>query len=242
MKVGLAQTKPISGDVAANITQHVKLINLALSGGADFVLFPELSITGYEPTLAKELATTTDDARLAVFQEISNQKQLTLGIGAPIKTAAGITISLLLFQPNRQCEIYAKQYLHPDEEPFFVRGQNTTGLVGDKIIAALAICYELSVPAHAETAFRRGAEIYMASVAKAAEGVNKAAERLAEIARLYAMTVMMVNCIGPCDEMICGGKTAVWNNKGELLGQLNDTTEGILLFDTATQEVQVKTG
>lgn len=38
-----------------------------------------------------------------------------------------------------------------------------------------------------------------------------------------------------------GGKTSVWNNKGWLVGQLNDTNEGILIIDTDTQELIEKT-
>jgi hypothetical protein len=55
------------------------------------------------------------------------------------------------------------------------------------------------------------------------------------------MTVLMSNCIGECDGIECGGKTSIWNNKGLLVGQLNDTDEGILIIDTDTQELIEKT-
>lgn len=237
MKICLAQTKPVKGDVAANITNHVQLIQLAIQQGANTVLFPELSITGYEPTLAKALATTPGDSRFAIFQKISDTNNLTIIIGVPLQTTKGVTISLLLFQPRQQRESYAKQFLHPDEEPFFVSGKKQSYLVGE---SALAICYELSVPVHAENAYQSGAKIYLASVAKTAEGVDKARERLAAIAKQFSMTTLMVNCIGPCDGVICDGRSAVWNNNGQLLGQLPADKEGILVLDTATQDVLEK--
>jgi len=55
------------------------------------------------------------------------------------------------------------------------------------------------------------------------------------------MTVLMSNCVGHCDNFDCGGKTSIWNNKGMLLGQLDDTNEGILIIDTTTQVVIEKT-
>lgn len=55
------------------------------------------------------------------------------------------------------------------------------------------------------------------------------------------MIVSMANCIGHCDNFECGGKTSVWNNKGLLVGQLNDTDEGILMLETDTQELIRKT-
>lgn len=240
MKIGLAQTKPLRGDIPTNISRHLKLINLAVDNGAELIIFPELSITGYEPTLAKELATTPDDSRFAVFQQASDANNLTIGIGAPLQKAEGLTISLLLFQPHRQREIYSKRHLHPDEEPFFVSGQNITGTIAQGQIA-LAICYELSVPRHAATAFRNGAEIYLASVAKTAEGVSRAAERLAQISRQYRMTTFMVNCLGACDGMRCSGNSAAWNPRGECLARLDEEHEGILVVDTSSGEAQTRT-
>lgn len=240
MKICLAQTKPVKGDIASNIAHHLKLIEAAIPYKADCIFFPELSLTGYEPTLAGALAIATDDNRLTVFQTISDTHRLTIGVGAPVKTDAGITISLLLFQPGKKRAVYAKQFLHPDETPFFISGNNTAGFIGEKEKTALAICYELSVPEHAATAFRHGAAIYVASVAKTNEGVKKAAERLIEIAREYTMTVLMVNGLGLNDGMVCAGQSAAWNKRGEWLGQLNDSREGLLMMDTETGTVVAK--
>ncbi len=53
MKICVAQTRPVKGDIQGNIENHIKLIDLAVLNGADTIIFPELSITGYEPELAK---------------------------------------------------------------------------------------------------------------------------------------------------------------------------------------------
>lgn len=237
MKICVAQTRPIKGDIQSNIDNHKKLIALASSHGADLIIFPELSLTGYEPKLAEELATTQDDRRLDDFQKISNSRQITIGVGLPTKNETGICISLVLFQPHQARQTYSKNYLHPDEEEFFIRGQSLTGLSVNQTNIGLAICYELSVPDHAERAFKSGAEVYIASVAKSAAGVDAASKRLAEISNQYAMTVLMSNCVGPSDDFESAGKTSVWNNKGLLLGQLDDSNEGILIIDTDTQEL-----
>jgi len=241
MKICAAQTRPIKGDIQSNIDNHKKLIDLAGSNGADTVIFPELSLTGYEPKLSKELATNQDDCRFDDFKKISDTKQITIGVGVPTKNNARICISMVLFQPHQARQTYSKKYLHPDEEEFFISGQSSIGLIGNKTNIALAICYELSVPEHAENAFKSGAEIYIASVAKSVNGVDKATQRLSEIANKYSMTVLFSNCVGHCDNFESGGKTSIWNNKGLLLGQLNDTNEGIIIIDTDTQELIAKT-
>ena len=225
------------GDIRANSDRHQSFIELAVSTGAELVVFPELSITGYEPTLAKDLAIEPDDRRFDEFQSISDAKQITIAIGAPTRSPGGICISLLLFQPGRLRQVYSKMHLHADEEPFFVRGPVSEGLIGTSEKAALAICYELSVPEHAAAAFQNGAAIYIASVAKTAAGVENAVVRLSEIARDYAMTVLMANCVGLADSVDCAGGSAVWNNEGVMLCQLDDASEGLMVLDTETQSV-----
>ncbi|MBT3603338.1 MAG: carbon-nitrogen hydrolase family protein, partial [Candidatus Latescibacteria bacterium] len=207
MKICVVQTKPVTGDIQSNIDRHKKFIALAVSNGANAIVFPELSLTGYEPELARELATDQEDSRFDGFQNLSDTERITIGVGVPIEIDAGICIGMIVFQPHQKRHTYFKKYLHVDEEPFFVDGQHSENLIGDKTHIALAICYELSVPEHAEGAFKNGAEIYIASVAKFAAGVEGAIERLSDIARTYSMTVFMSNSVGEADGGECAGQT-----------------------------------
>src|SRR5690349_7646591 len=134
MKLSVAQTSSVKGDVSANITRHKKFINTAIAHQADIVIFPELSLTGYEPTLAKALATDKDDPRFNEFQLLSNEGEITIGVGMPLKYRDGISISMMLFQPNQPRQVYAKQYLHPDENQFFISAPNIELKVGDTSI------------------------------------------------------------------------------------------------------------
>src|SRR5690606_38466551 len=128
----------------------------------------------------KHLATSRDDARLEEFQKISNANLITIGVGIPTAHPKGTRISMIVFRPDQPRQVYSKRYLHPDEEPFFIKGEEEFGWKGNLNNIALAICYEISVPEHAEDAYARGAEIYLASVAKFDTGVQKALERLTE--------------------------------------------------------------
>ena len=196
--------------------------------------------TGYEPELAKELAVPPNDSRFDDFQKIADNQQIAIGIGVPLKAEGGICISMMIFHPHRRRQIYSKQYLHRDEEPFFISGENSTSFLSDDSKIALGICYELSVPAHAEDAFNHGAKIYLTSVAKSASGVEKASERLSAVAKKYSMLTLMVNSIGPSDNFIGAGQSAIWNRQGRLVGQLDHHDEGLLVLDLETQEVTEK--
>jgi len=239
MKICAAQIKSVKGDVAVNIQHHKAFIRLAVEESAGMIVFPELSITGYEPSLAKELATTKEDERFDDLQQISDAKNIIICAGMPLKESDGIVIGMIVFQPNKPRETYVKQYLHADELPFFVEGQPTSPLMQYNI--ALAICYELSVPEHSTGAHKNGAEIYITSVAKTATGMEKAIESLSTIAEKYAMLTVISNCVGYCDDFECGGRTSIWDNKGKLLGQLDDREEGLLIIDTTDLKVVAKT-
>jgi predicted amidohydrolase len=238
MRIAVAQTRPFKGDILRNIETHLRLIELAGSVRADMIIFPELSITGYEPELAAGLATSVEDIRLDIFETLSERYSMTIGVGIPTVDEAGVRITEVVFQPGEPRQTYSKQYLHADEEPYFVCG-TAAGFLGSGRIA-LAICYELSVPAHSELAGRHGAEIYLVSVAKTKAGMERAAETLAGIAKRYSMTVLVSNCVGHCDNFDCGGGSAAWNREGVKLAELDGAEEGILMLDTGTGEVIIK--
>ena len=92
MKICIAQTRPIKGDIDQNIASHIKFIERAADLHASAIFFPELSLTGYEPELAKALATTAADIRFKIFQQICNAKSITIGAGVPTSTSMGIHI------------------------------------------------------------------------------------------------------------------------------------------------------
>lgn len=237
MKICIAQTAPIKGNVLANIEAHKKFIELALTFNANAIFFPELSLTGYEPELAKELATNPNDIRLDVFQEISDINNIVIGVGMPTATESKIRISMIIFEPNKPRQTYSKQQLHSDEFPYFTNGEGQVIIKtnGKNIIPA--ICYESLQSTHAENAFKLGVDVYLASVAKPANGIAKAFEYYPKIAKQYTMPILMANCIGFCDNFMSVGNSAVWTKEGKLVGLLDDKTEGVLIFDTETEKI-----
>lgn len=234
MKIALAQIKPVKGEIDENMVNHKKMITSAILHKADMIVFPELSITGYEPSLARELATTKDDERFDSFQTISDNNKITICIGAPTREMNGICITLIILQPFKERFTYSKKYLHADEYPFFASGKNLPVCEIKNHKIGFAICYELHVPEHSENAFRSEAEIYIASVAKTSEGIKTGNKTLSGIAEKYKMPVLMVNSIGPSDNFVGAGQSAVWNSKGELIEKMDNIHEGIVIFDTET--------
>lgn len=237
MKISIAQVQPTKGDIESNILRHLRWIKMAIKDQSDLVFFSELSLTSYEPTLAKSLAMSLDDPRLAVFQDLSHQHSITIGLGLPTAASNGQMISMAFFQPDKSLRIYSKRQLHADEKPFFMEGEGQLIVETKNQKIAPAICYESLQRSHIENAQRLGANIYLASVAKDQNGIDKGLAHYPNVAKEFAMPVLMSNCVGFCDNFHSAGQSAVWNKDGRLMAALSSTEEGILTFDTQSEEV-----
>lgn len=236
MKICIAQTKSEKGNIKRNIENHKEWIKIAISEKADLIVFPELSLTGYEPDLAKELATNQNDERLNDFQKISDLNKIAIAAGLPTKSEFGILISMVIFQPNGTRRTYSKQKLHSDEKPYFIEGKEQIILKIKNSKIAPAICYESLQPEHSKNANKLGADLYLASVAKSQVGIEKAFGHFPKIAFKYSMPTLLCNSIGHCDNFESAGQSSIWDNNGILIGQLDNKSEGILVYDTALKK------
>ncbi|MBP1675829.1 MAG: Nitrilase/cyanide hydratase and apolipoprotein N-acyltransferase [Bacteroidetes bacterium] len=237
MRVAVAQIKAIKGNVDKNIENHLRWIKQAIRNNADMLVFPELSVTGYEPDLAVNLATNQDDSRLDEIQSLSDKNGITIGVGLPTKNESDTLVSMIIIQPHKERITYSKQYLYPPEEPIFKAGKNPLVLNFETEIVSPAICYETSNKAHCEFAKRNKATVYIASVLSSINGIDTELKKLSDIAKNNNLVTFMANYVGESGGYQCAGKSSVWDTTGELIGQLDSETEGILIYDTQTKEI-----
>ena len=241
MRVAIAQIEAIKGNVEKNIENHLKWIKQAIQNNADMLVFPELSVTGYEPDLAENLATNQDDTRLDNIQNLSDRNGIAIGVGLPTKDESDVFVSMIIFQPHKERITYSKQYLYPPEESIFKAGKNPLVLNFETEVVSPAICYEISNKAHCEFAKRNKATLYIASVLSSINGIDADMKKLSDIAKHNNLVTFMANYVGESGGYKCAGKSSVWDTTGKLIGQLDSETEGILIYDTETKEIVKKT-
>src|SRR5262245_43477256 len=99
--VAIAQTCPVKGDVPANLEEHVRLARVAATEGAQVLVFPELSLTGYELGLAVMLAFAEDDPRLSPLRDAASSHSITLIVGAPVRIGPRLHIGAFILLPDR---------------------------------------------------------------------------------------------------------------------------------------------
>ncbi len=232
MKICIAQSSSVAGEITQNIENHLRLIDTAIQFQTDLIVFPELSITGYEPSLAHELACHLYDNRFEEFQQRADTHQIIVSIGVPTRSSEGINISMILFQHNQERSVYSKHLLHVDELPYFVSGKDQSFLLKAEKRIAVGICYETLKREHFIQAKEHGAEFYIASVAKPDRGTSKAYPHFSDMAEEFDIPILMANCVGFCDNFLSNGKSAVWNRNGKMIAQLDETNQGLIVYDT----------
>lgn len=228
MKIALAQIRSYSGDVNRNIETHIKFINRAVGENVDLIVFPELSLTNYEPSIVSEVNFEFDDIRLDVFERMSEENAIVICVGLPLKTENGINICMMIFEKGKR-RAYSKQWLHIDEKEFFIEGVGQEYIeIKGKVIAP-AICYESMQVGHIEN-LNREIDLYLASVSKTKDGMERAYKYYENLAKSRGINVAVVNSIGESDNFIAAGLSGVWDKNGELKVSLNDG-ENMLIFE-----------
>ena len=244
--VAAAQTHPLRGDVTGNIEVHRCLIRLAAAEGVNTLVFPELSLTGYELDLAAGLAFSPDDARLQSLAELARAYSMTLIVGAPIQRAGRLYLGAFILSPHTGVEMYTKHFLGafsssansngvvpPPESTVFEPGDLNPLINLGTNVAALAICADTSHGTHPMRAAERGASLYLASMFIIPAELEREAVRFRKYAQEHSMMVVMANFGGPSGGLPSGGQSTLWSEQGEVLAQLGSTDQGLVI---ATKE------
>lgn len=235
MKLAVAQIVVEKGNLPYNLARHLFFCKRAAAEKADLVVFPELSLTGYEPELAAVLAVYLADPLWEALKDCARENQLVISVGMPLKTANGIQIGAVQAWPDGTLHPYAKQNLYTGEDTFFVPGTNDYQftLQGEKI--SMAICADISDPQVPLRAHRQGATIFLAPVMVSKKGLTHDRTLLQQYAQQYQLLTVMANYGGQTGGYDCGGYSSVWSEKGELIGELAHDREGMLLLEKSGQ-------
>jgi predicted amidohydrolase len=227
-----AQTKPKRGNIESNLNDHYDLIELASKSKVDLIVFPEMSITGYERDKARGLAFIEEDPRLDRLRQLSADKKMILIVGAPILKNDYLFIGSFIIKPDHSISMYTKQFLHTGEDDYFIPSFDYNPIVhleNERI--SIAICADIVNPLHPENASKIDSTFYIASIFFTPSGIPDAYEKLSNYANLYGMNVLMSNYCGQSWGLDSGGQSGFWDKNGKLISSLNETDSGLLIIE-----------
>jgi predicted amidohydrolase len=214
----VAQFASFRENYRQNIERHMEFIRLASDNHAKIVIFPEMSLTGYERELAKAQCFTKDDTRLECLRKISADCSITVVAGGPLLLDNHLYIASWIFTPSQGTQIYTEKYLHPGEELYFEPGaQNDPTVILDGESFSFAICYDIERDEHVACVAEKKSDFYAASIFYTQNGIESGLARLQKIAKENSMAVLMSNCVGEGFELMAGGRSSIWSNRGELI-------------------------
>ncbi|MEX1166677.1 MAG: carbon-nitrogen hydrolase family protein [Hydrogenophaga sp.] len=250
--IAAAQTTPMAGDRAANLRQHLQMVEVSALHGVQLLLFPELSLSGYEPALLNRCLTSAQDPLLTPFYEAAQRHAMTLVVGAPTAPAAASRaealphISALVIGPQGGAKVYHKQHLHPGEDSCASAGPvdpfvfDVSGLR-----CGLAICADVAQAAHPRAARQAGAALYLAAMVVSEQGYAVDAGLLKSHAITHQMPVLLANMGSPSGGFQCAGRSAFWDEEGRCIVALPADGAGLVVVercDSAWKGLALKTG
>ncbi|BFT63156.1 nitrilase-related carbon-nitrogen hydrolase [Pseudomonas moorei] len=229
--IAAAQSSSIAGDLAGNIARHQRFIKVAAEQGVQLLVFPELSLTGYERGVAAELALAPDAAALQPLRDFAQEVGVTTVVGMPIRLSdtAPVLIGALVMGADGSLGVYSKQHLHLGEEVVFAPGYGgETLLVGADTIA-LAVCADFTHASHAAAAAEQGADVYAAGVLITEKGYGPDTGLLKGYAQTHSMVVLMANHGGATGGWESAGRSAIWSANGSLVAAAPGTGDLIVI-------------
>lgn len=229
-KVAAAQVPSVRGEVARNVQTHTTAIAAAAEQGVSVLIFPELSLTGYEPELAATHALAPSDPRLTPLSELAHQHRMHVAVGAPLVAGSPKPfLGAILFGPDGSRRTYAKMHLGGIEPNYFVAGLEPLVFESGAEMVGLSICADSSAPSHPQTCAALGSSVYAAGVFLNAEWYATDSPRLAAYAPRHRMLVVMANHAASIGTLTSVGRSAIWGLDGELLAQATGTEDTLVV-------------
>jgi predicted amidohydrolase len=226
LTVSAIQYQALDGGIMPNVEEHVRLIEDAESHGARLVIFPELSLTGYNLALlsADDAWLRPDDPRLGDLHEICRRTGITAVAGAAYREPDGTQrLACVAIHPGGSIDFGFKTHLRGPEKDLFTAGDGALLLNVDGWQVALAICADASVAAHSTEAALAGADIYAVSAVYTVEEERRLALHLGARAMDNRMFGVLANLGGVTPLGPSCGLSGFWGPDGHRMGHAAGT-------------------
>lgn len=245
MKIALAQIKPVLGNIKENLAIHRDMFQQAEENGADLLVFPELSLTGY--TLKDMVADVAlHPENHTVFRELKKwSRSMSLVVGFAEEKERGIyTNSAAYIEQGEIKHIHRKVFLPTygmfEEKKFFGTGRTFTPFLTPWGKAGMMICYEFLFYGAGYIYFTAGADILITISAAPGRGMAQSMEfessRMWELmaetlSRFSTAFVVYCNRTGVEDGKTFAGGSFIYGPTGNRLAKAPDAEENLLVTD-----------
>ncbi len=197
-------------DVLRNAESHAAAVRSARSR---LVVFPELSLTGYELDAP---AISLKDAMLEPIVDACGETGSVALVGAPVAADGARFIAMLQVDAAGVRLAYRKTWLGGAEPDQFAAGKGPTVLELDGWRLGLGICKDTGASQHTAGTAALGVDAYVAGLVHRPEELAEQEARAVVIARACRAFVVFASFAGPTGHGYSetAGSSAIWSPDG----------------------------
>ncbi len=250
--LALAQIDSVPGDIAKNIKKHIEYIRKAKVGGADLIVFPELSLTGYsikDANWDSALRVTN----ISILQPIIDESNdIAILVGCVEESGNyGIHNSAFLFQHGAVNSVHRKVYLPTygmfEELRHFLPGSSVKAFDSAVGRIGVIICEDLWHLPLPYLLAKDGADVIIGMAASPTrlsgeqaqmKNAHVNSEQHKAYARLLSSYIVFCNRVGYEDGINFWGGSEVITPNGEVMVQAKLFDEDLIFSEIDDNEVR----
>jgi len=251
LRVALAQFNASVGDIDGNVQKMVQLYWRAGELGADIVVFPEMSVSGYPPEDLLFEKRFLDDNFAAVGRLAKECREKTVIAGFPELNAKGCFNSLAVLANGQIRHIYRKRILPNygvfDERRYFRSGSETAVINIGGVAVTFTICEDIWhlgwMDKFLEDTRRKDVIINISASPFHLGKFKQRQDVLSRCARHFECAIAYCNLVGGQDELVFDGRSMFVDSTGKVVAQAMAFREDMLIADVCrvnSKKVRVK--
>ncbi len=233
LRIALAQMNAVVGDIEGNAATVEELAARARDAGAQLVVFPELTLTGYPPEdlLLKRGFLRRAQAALDGLA-VSG---ITAVVGWPEEAGGHVHNAAAVVTDGEVRAVYRKLLLPNygvfDERRWFEPGSDPVVVDVGGTPVGITICEDIWAPEPTEATAAAGARVVVnLSASPYHHGKGMERERLiVQLARDNAVTMAFCNLVGGQDELVFDGHSLIVRPDGEVAARGPQFDEALVL-------------
>lgn len=236
VKIAAAQLSCAPADVSANAVRAAALAVRARREGAGLVVFPELTLTGYElAALGADPSLWLADAEDPRLDPVRSSGIAT-AVNVALRTDGPrpLLATLVHDADGAHVTTYAKQHLYQHERDLFQPGEGDGCFELGGIRFSLGVCYDNHFPELPGRGAADGCRVHLASsLYGTGGGIHERATVYPGIAAEHGLYVVLANHVGAAGPWTGCGGAALWGPGGKLLAEADDRTPGVVTAEVA---------
>lgn len=233
IKIALAQFDNDLNHINRTMSKIEEIVKKASQKKVDFLVFPELFLTGYDLPyiMEKNNILEINDERILSLCQMAKRNDISFLIGLPLRIQNRVYISALYINCEGNIEeIISKNYLYGMEREFFTPGTVAKLITIKGFRIGIGICFDSAHSEHITALKDRGIDMFIgSSLYSRGEGKKEMEHNFSQISSKYDILSAVVNYADKTGNWLSCGNSSFYDKTGHIYMKLAECKEGLLI-------------